>query len=287
MADRRTRRTLSYAWGAVFALASCGADDSAPEPLDTGAASATSTVTASPPTTAIVGTAATLTVPSAAGIADDPLADLTDEQVATFGGVECATEVQAFTTALDRYTGDFGSRPQTVDDLHEAGYLDMKLVLFEPDGFLIRPAPGSGCLDVFAVLVCNQAAADLTEGRLAYLEANPGAAEPTQADLVAAGFLPEPSSNIDLAGGAATVVPGGRCDPLGFSVDWARHCHSDARTLEVAQEAYRAMNGDDANPTEADLVPEFLRHVSGLVDLVDSSVVPKAGGPCDGVDLGI
>ena len=125
--------------------------------------------------------------------------------------------------------------------------------------------------------------ADLIEARLVYRESHPGAPEPSQADLVALDLVDDISSIVDLVDGVVVAVPGERCDGVEWTIEWKYRCDADRKTLEVAQEAYRAMNGPETNPTEADLAGEFMRHVSGLYDLVDNEVAPAPDGPC--VDL--
>lgn len=59
-------------------------------------------------------------------------------------------------------------------------------------------------------------------------------------------------------------------------------CDADRSTLETAIEAYRALNGDDAMPTEADLVTAgLLRTESSGFDIEPSGILtPSPAGPC-------
>jgi hypothetical protein len=66
-------------------------------------------------------------------------------------------------------------------------------------------------------------------------------------------------------------------------IDAARSnaCQTDRRTLEVAAEAWLAMSGGTAAPTEAQLVAdEYLRTESPTYDIIDGVVVAVAGGGC-------
>jgi hypothetical protein len=105
-----------------------------------------------------------------------------------------------------------------------------------------------------------------------------------------AGYLDQPidlwvvQDNTSLA-----AVPGSGCHDLADSPpDQAASCHTDALTLAVAREAYLAQFGTATEPTQDDLVAsQMLRAPFTDVDLLVGVVVPVAGGPCDGVDLGL
>jgi hypothetical protein len=294
---------------AALALAGCGDDDITADENSASPTVSSATTTPLVPTTASTTASppeavTTLAVPATttprtestqstratdvSQLAEENLAGMTDQDIAAYGGLECATEAAWVFAAGKTFIDDAGRGPIDLDELYASGYLTQPLVLYEADGAFIRPAPSSGCLDVFAPVVCHNAFADVARARLAYLEANPGAAEPSQVELVEAGMLTDASVDVDLVGGEVVAVPGGRCEGVTYTIEWESLCRADAKTLEVAQEAFRAMNGADTTPTEADLVEAgFMRHVSGLVDLVDSAVVPKAGGPCEGIDIGV
>lgn len=58
-------------------------------------------------------------------------------------------------------------------------------------------------------------------------------------------------------------------------------CDLDRRSLELAVEAYRAMNGEETLPNEADLVAAgFLAEQSVNLDVVGGQVVPAVGVDC-------
>jgi hypothetical protein len=90
--------------------------------------------------------------------------------------------------------------------------------------------------------------------------------------------------NSDLA-----AVPGSGCVNLDDSPpDQTATCHQEALALTIAREAYLAQFGTATEPTQQDLVDVgFLRRVATDVDLLVGVVVAVAGGPCDGVDLGV
>ena len=304
-------RRWKYVCGALLALASCGGDDDdvAGQTLDTSAASVPSTsadslrpTVAGTRTTTTPGTttaAAAVTAPSTSHVStaepsedvsatDELLAQFTEEDIARVGGIECATELATVLAAAQRYTDEFGVEPASLDELFESSLLADDLVLWAGDDDFIRPAPDSPCVDVGAADICSSAAADLAEARLTHLEINRGAPEPSKDDLVAAEILLDPNDLVDLIDGVVVAAPGGRCEGVDLTVDWTQRCVSAARTMEVAQEAYRAMNGEETHPAEIDLVEGvLLRRVSPLVDLVDDEVVATPGGPCVTVDLGV
>ena len=89
--------------------------------------------------------------------------------------------------------------------------------------------------------------------------------------------------------GALAAVSGSGCINLDdSSPQQTATCHQDALTLLVAREAYFAQFGTGAEPTQDDLLAAaMLRARFADVDLSGGTVVAVAGGPCDGVDLGI
>jgi hypothetical protein len=112
----------------------------------------------------------------------------------------------------------------------------------------------------------------------------------------------DPESLDDLAGyldqtidlwlvqdGALAAAPGSGCINLDdSSPQQTATCHQDALTLIVAREAYLAQSPGALEPTQSDLVAAaMLRAPFDDVDLSGGAVVAVAGGPCDGVDLGI
>jgi hypothetical protein len=104
-----------------------------------------------------------------------------------------------------------------------------------------------------------------------------------------AGYLDQPIDLWVVQDGSLAAVPGSGCVNLDDSPpDQAASCRADAITLAVAREAYLAQFGTGTEPTQADLVAaQMLREPFTDVDLMVGVVVPIAGGPCDGVDLGL
>jgi hypothetical protein len=104
-----------------------------------------------------------------------------------------------------------------------------------------------------------------------------------------AGYLDQPIELWVVQSGSLAAAPGSGCINLDDSPpDRAAACHSDAITLAVAREAYLAQFGTATEPTQADLVAaQMLRAPFDDVDLSNGAVVAVAGGPCDGVDLGL
>jgi hypothetical protein len=114
-------------------------------------------------------------------------------------------------------------------------------------------------------------------------------ADPLDMDaLIDAGYLTPAPVLWTVADGDLVGVEGSGCvDPEGTS-DPAQVCVVEAKTLEVAREAYWAMNPEATlEPTVDDLVAAgLLRAATEGVYLVDGVVVPSLDGPCVGIDLG-
>jgi hypothetical protein len=104
-----------------------------------------------------------------------------------------------------------------------------------------------------------------------------------------AGYLDQPIELWVVQEGGLTAVAGSGCVDLDdSSAQPTEVCHRDALTLTVAREAYLAEFGTATEPTQADLVAAvILRAPLDDVDLSAGTVVAVAGGPCDGVDLGL
>jgi hypothetical protein len=104
-----------------------------------------------------------------------------------------------------------------------------------------------------------------------------------------AGYLDQTIDLWVVQDGALAAVPGSGCVNLDdSSSEQADECRASARALSIAREAYLAQYGTATAPTEQDLVDVgFLRRVATDLDLLVGVVVPVAGGPCDGVDLGL
>lgn len=104
-----------------------------------------------------------------------------------------------------------------------------------------------------------------------------------------AGYLDQTIDLWVVQDGALAAVSGSGCINLDdSSPQQTATCHQDALTLLVAREAYFAQFGTGAEPTQDDLLAAaMLRARFADVDLSGGTVVAVAGGPCDGVDLGI
>ena len=182
----------------------------------TGAAPAT-TPNGSPPLTAPstdLGEIVTSTEPPLTP--EQMLAEFTPEEIAEVGGAECAGELASLFVAAQNYVAAEGKDPTSIDDL--AGYVDQPIDLWVVQDGSLAPAPGSGCVALAddsstdQSSVCQEDARNLTLARESYMTLSPGAAEPTQQVLVAAGMLPAPLTDVDLSGGTVVAVPGGPCE---------------------------------------------------------------------------
>ena len=80
-------------------------------------------------------------------------------------------------------------------------------------------------------------------------------------------------------------VPGSGCSTDGFDPppDEADQniCTLERRTIEIAVDAYVALNPSAANPDETDLVGSFLDEPSTLWDVDDGTIVAAPGSPCE------
>jgi hypothetical protein len=103
------------------------------------------------------------------------------------------------------------------------------------------------------------------------------------------GYLDQPIDLWVVQDGALEAAPGSGCVDLEDSPpDQTATCHTDGITLAVAREAYLAQFGTASEPTQTDLIAaQMLRAAFEDVDLSNGQVVAVAGGPCDGVDLGL
>src|SRR5262245_6829803 len=270
----RAIRLCCYAVAPLIALAGCGGDDddanasaNATVPTADGTVATTVVATTAPATSApstassmtTIPTSELVTVPSTADVqtADELLSQLSDDDIASVGGLACATELVTVVVAGDQYIADTGTEPQSLDVLFDGGYLTEDLLLWKFENNSLRPVEGSGCIDL-NTSSCVDEAGSITIARLAYLAAHPGEAEPTMDDLVLEGLTGSPSDAVDLVDGEVVAVAGGPCEGIDLTIDWPQECESARKTNEVAAEAYNAQNGSYP-ATDADVVPDFLR----------------------------
>jgi hypothetical protein len=187
-------------------------------PVDPGCGGTGSVPPATPPVTD-VGEIVTSTEPPLTP--DQMMAELTPEEIAQVGGDACARELVTIFTAGQNYVAEQGKDPESLDQLVEAGYLDTPITLWVVDGETLLPADGSGCVDLATadrLTSCTGDARTLVIAREAHFAQNPGGSEPSQADLVAEGFLAVPSDVVDLQGGVVVAVPGGPCEGVDLGV---------------------------------------------------------------------
>ena len=166
------------------------------------------------PTTEIVTDAAsgeTLTV-------DSVLADFTDDDIASFGGPDCARQLAVVFAGASQYTAVEGVEPDTMADVEAAGYFAEPVTMWEVVDETIRPTPESECLDFVADAAAEQAANSCEVERRtmevaieAFLAAT-GELPATEADLVTSEMLRAESDTFDLGpDGTAVAVPDGPC----------------------------------------------------------------------------
>jgi hypothetical protein len=153
---------------------------------------------------------------SAPMTADDMYATLTEQEIAGFGGTECARELMEIAAAGERFVAREGRNPESLDEM--AVDLDIEPVLWQYDtgDETLTPAPGSPCVDFptqEAASICEAERNTLTVAVEAYT-AQYGAPPASEDDLVG-GFLRQSVERYDLDGSAQVVVaPGGPCDTV-------------------------------------------------------------------------
>lgn len=106
--------------------------------------------------------------------------------------------------------------------------------------------------------------------------ASPSAATAAIEDaVVAVGDAPSPADGVGSLGDAVEVAAGA----LGEADSAA--CDADRRTVEVAVEAYTALNGEPPAGEDDLVAQQLLGEASTMFDLDDTAaIVPAPGGPC-------
>lgn len=153
---------------------------------------------------------------SAPMTADDMYTTLTEQEIAGFGGPQCARELMEIAAAGERFVAREGRNPESLDEM--AVDLDIEPVLWQYDAGdeTLTPAPGSPCVDFptqEAESICEAERNTLTVAVEAYT-AQYGAPPASEDDLVR-DFLRQSVERYDLDGSAQVVVaPGGPCDTV-------------------------------------------------------------------------
>lgn len=89
-------------------------------------------------------------VDPAQSTAEGVFATMSDTEIASYGGVDCATEIAAIIAAGEVFFARESREPVALDEL--AGDLEREITLwtFDPERQTLVPAPGSPCTDVAA-----------------------------------------------------------------------------------------------------------------------------------------
>lgn len=237
-------------------------------------------------------------------------------------GLACGTDGDTVRVAVESYTMLEGAPPADEAALVEKGYLREESALWDVvDGELVAAVPDCGAAntitapatDVGEIVTSTEPAmsadellATLTAEQIAEVggrdcaqelatiaaagmrfSSERGADPESIAELVETGYLAQQPELWALEGDDLQPASGSPClVPDGDESDAQSGCVAQARTLEVAREAYYAQNG--SYPTaESELVDAgLLREEAADVDLDGMQVVATPGGPCEGVDLG-
>jgi hypothetical protein len=231
-----------------------------------------------------IGDIVTSTIPLTA---DEAMAEFTPEDIASVGGQECARELAEIFAASQRMYDATGAGPETLDEL--APYLDVEITLWDYDAEYesLVPSAGSSCIRIDALDRAEECVTDLSDVEAALAEYEGDPATVTQADLVAANLLGAESELVTIDAGTAAIAPGSVCETLDLELAYASKCVADAKTYEVATEAYYAQFGEYPTSGSDLFEAQLVRAESKLVELTGNPpvVVAVAGGPCEDIDL--
>lgn len=224
---------------------------------------------------------------------DSVLADFTDDDIASFGGPDCARQLAVVFAGASQYAAIEGVEPDTIAQVEAAGLFAEPVTMWEVVDDTLRPTADSACLDFVAAEVdelqaqrCRVEAKTLTVAREAYV--TQFGAEPTWQDLVDESLVREPDPGAELAvelvDGVVRPIAGGSCDGIDLTAPpppSADDCATQRRTLEVAIEAFFAQNGV-LPATQGDLVASGLLRIEfEQFDLGDGAeVVAVPDGAC-------
>ncbi len=79
--------------------------------------------------------------------AAEVLATFSTDDVASFGGEDCAKQLAVVFAGVSLYVTETGTEPGAIDDVEAAGYFDEPITMWQVVDDAIRPVAGSGCLD--------------------------------------------------------------------------------------------------------------------------------------------
>lgn len=141
------------------------------------------------------------------------------EDIASMGGPECARQFAVVVAGVTQFIVEQGVEPTTLDEVDAAGLFAEPVTMWQIIDDVLRPANGSTCRDFVAleeasarVERCRTGARTLATAREAFLAAAPDEREPSQQELVDAGFMLETIDDLVLLNGVITAVIGGDCD---------------------------------------------------------------------------
>lgn len=79
------------------------------------------------------------------------MATFTTDDIASFGGEACATQLAVVFAGVSRYVDETGAEPTTFDEVEAVGHFDEPVTKWQVVDDAIRPVDGSGCLDFIGV----------------------------------------------------------------------------------------------------------------------------------------
>lgn len=81
---------------------------------------------------------------------DEVLSTFTDDDVASFGGPDCAQQLAVVFAGASEYTAAEGVEPDTMADIEAGGYFAEPVTMWELVDDTLRPTSESGCIDFVA-----------------------------------------------------------------------------------------------------------------------------------------
>jgi hypothetical protein len=214
-------------------------------------------------------------------------AQFTEEDIASFGGPDCAAELSVIGAAGQVFADREQREPLSLDELSDDLERPITLWVFDADRLTIEPADGSPCIDYRSdgettQDICDREFRTLTVATEAYYAINRSYPS-SQQELVDEQFLRELIDGFTVAGGSVAPDAGSACEtawaPPTLSVPPV-DCAPDRRTLEVAIEAYQARFGSLPDNERVLIDAGMIRTSFDTYDVVYGDIVSGDGSPC-------
>lgn len=220
--------------------------------------------------------------------ADEFYAMLSEDDIAGFGGPECAIEVAVVLVASQLFIDREWREPVSLDELADDLERPITLWAFDADRRTLIPAAGSPCVDYWGELDTQQETCDgqfmtLITANEAYYAMN-GSYPNSQQDLLEQQMIREQIDGFTVAGGSVVPDVGSACDAIvavpASIVARPEDCAQDRRSLEVAVEAYQARFGSLPDNEQVLIDAGMIRTGFATYDVVYGEIVPGDRSPC-------